>query len=77
MESLEELDEQVVITVIKNFMCDVVEGKTEQSEIQKTIGEVLDAFVETVIRTAMKLPKTKFDLIEPMARIAVPWYTDG
>ena len=77
MENLEESDEHVVITVIENFMCDAVGDTTVQSKIERIIGEVLDAFVETVMRTSMRLPKTKFVLIEPMARIAVPWYTDG
>ena len=76
MENLEESDEHVVITVIENFMCDAVGDTTVQSEIERIIGEVLDAFVETVMRTSMRLPKTKFVLIEPMARTAVPWYTD-
>ena len=77
MENLEESDEHVVITVIENFMCDAVGDTTVQSKIERIIGEVLDAFVETVMRTSMRLPKTKFVLIEPMARTAVPWYTDG
>ena len=76
MENLEESDEHVVITVIENFMYDAVGDTTVQSEIERIIGEVLDAFVETVMRTSMRLPKTKFVLIEPMARTAVPWYTD-
>ena len=77
MENLEESDEHVVITVIENFMCDAVGDKTDQSEIETIIGEVLDAFVETVKKTSLRLPKTKFVMIEPMSRLAVQWYTDG
>ena len=77
MENLEETDEHVIISVIENFMCEAVGNKTEKREIEEIVGGILDGFVETVKKTSIKLPKTKFVYIEPMERPAVPWYTKG
>ena len=77
MEELEETDERILITVIENFICDTVGEESEKQRIEKKIDESLSEFVEILGVTAKKLPRSRLVVIEPMARPAVQWYTEG
>ena len=77
MEELDETDERILITVIENFICDAVGEESEKQCIEKKIDESLSEFVEILGVTAKKLPRSRLVVIEPMARPAVQWYTEG
>ena len=74
---LEEGDEKVIVSVIENFLCDRAKGKVTKGDIEQAVGETLETFTELVKEAATRLPQTKFVFVEPMARVAVPWYTAG
>ena len=77
MEELEETDEKILISVIENFICDKVGQEQVKEQIETKIDEALKEFVEVLGETVKRLPKSRFVVIEPMARPAVQWYTEG
>ena len=45
-------------------------------QVQVGVNKVLTDFFEVVKTTAVRLPETRFVLVEPMQRPAVEWYQD-
>ena len=46
-------------------------------QVQVGVNKALTEFFEVVKTTAVRLPETRFVLVEPMQRPAVEWYQDG
>jgi hypothetical protein len=47
------------------------------SQVQVGVNKTLTDFFEVVRATAVRLPETRFVLVEPMQRPAVEWYQEG
>ena len=55
MNELDEDDKGVVISVIENFVCEMVGEAKEEEEIEARIKKALDEFIEVLKETATKL----------------------
>ena len=77
MEELEETDEKIVISVVENFLCDMVGTETEKEKIESGVNSTLKEFVATLELAGRRLPNSRLVVIEPMERPAVKWYTEG
>ena len=76
MNKLDEDDKGVVISVIENFVCEMVGEAKEEEEIEARIKKALDEFIEVLKETATKLKMSKFVVVEPMKRPGVKWYNN-
>ena len=76
MNELDEDDKGVVISVIENFVCEMVGEAKEEEEIEARIKKALDEFIGVVKETATKLKMSKFVVVEPMKRPGVKWYNN-
>jgi hypothetical protein len=77
MDDLEKFDKSVLISVIENFVCDEVGGSNEKEVIEEGVKSILVAFVETIKVAAIRLPETRFVMVEPMERPGVKWYSEA
>ena len=70
--------EKVIISVIENFVSDAVGSleKKEKVDIEKAIDATMKEYLSIVQKAADRIPNTKFALVEPMRRPALPWYED-
>ena len=75
MEELEEVNTEVIISVIENFFCNVVGETREENQIDVKIEEVMTDFLTVVKVTADRLSGTRFALGQPIRRPRDLWYT--
>ena len=66
--------EKVIITVVENFLSDAIGDLREKPEIEKAIDASMKEYLSIVQEAADRIPNTKFALVEPMRRPALPWY---
>ena len=59
MEELDDGDNEVMISVIENFICDEVNGEKEEKRIDEKVKKAIDAFLRVVQVTAERLKKNK------------------
>jgi hypothetical protein len=63
-------EKEVIISVIENFLCDAVrpvqDPTTEQMDY--IIERVIDDYISIIKKAALRLPKTKFALAQPLLR---------
>ena len=80
MAKLQEKDKRVLITVIENFICDKVHHhllmEVDGGEEEDNIKAAIEEFEEEVKKTALRLPRTRFVLVQPIRRPSVDWYTE-
>ncbi len=71
-------EREVIISVIENFLCDAVRPINDPTsgQIDTVIEGVIDDFVGVVKKAAIRLPKTKFALAQPILRPAHKWYME-
>jgi hypothetical protein len=74
MEGMVADNKNVLISVIENFVVDAVGGDSTRPEV--AIDECIKGFLATTLEAAVKFPKTKFGIVLPLRRPAVPWYND-
>ena len=74
MDSLDKINDTVLISVIENFVADAVGADTVEPEA--TIDKCIKDFLTTVLSAALRLPATRFGLVMPLKRPALPWYQD-
>ena len=75
MEELEEVNTEVIISVIENFFCNMVGETREENLIDVKIEEVMTDFLTVVKVTADRLSGTRFALGQPIRRPRDLWYT--
>ena len=75
MEELDEDENEVMISVIENFICDEVDGEKEEKRIDEKVKKAIDTFLRVVQVTSERLKKTKFAVCQPILRPRVGWYT--
>jgi hypothetical protein len=75
MEELDESENEVMISVIENFICDEVDGEKEEKRIDEKVKKAIDTFLRVVQVTSERLKKTKFAVCQPILRPRVGWYT--
>ena len=76
MSELDDDDRGIVISVIENFVCDMVGEAKEEKVIEARMTKALEEFVEVLKETATNLKRSKFVVVEPMKRPGVKWYND-
>ena len=76
MSELDEDDRGIIISVIENFVCEMVGEAKEEKEIEARVMKALEEFIEVLNETATKLKNSKFVVVEPMKRPGVKWYND-
>ena len=75
MEELEEVNTEIIISVIENFFCDAVGETREEKLIDDKIEEVMSDFLTVVKVTAERLSGSRFALGQPIRRPRDAWYT--
>ena len=78
MDNLQVTDKRVLITVIENFICDKhLEMAESGGSCEDSIKMAIEDFGDEVKKTALRLPKSRFVLVQPIRRPAVEWYTEN
>jgi len=67
-------NKNVLISVIENFVVDAVGTSTATPEAK--IDSIIKDFLTITLETAARFPATKFGIVMPLLRPAVPWYND-
>ena len=75
MEELEEVNKEIIISVIENFFCDAVGETRDEKLIDGKIEEVMVDFLMVVKVTAERLDGSRFALSQPIRRPRDSWYT--
>ena len=75
MEELDDGYNEVMISVIENFICDEVDGEKEEKRIDEKVKKAIDTFLRVVQVTAERLKKSKFAVCLPILRPRINWYT--
>ena len=76
MEELEEVNKEIIISVIENFFCDSVGVARDEKVIDEKIEEVLKDFLTVIKVTAERLSGSRFALGQPIRRPRNEWYTE-
>jgi hypothetical protein len=71
----ESTDKSFVISVVENFLCNRV--KSDEDDIAQIVEEVSSDFLETVRKTAIRLPDSRFAVVMPLQRPALDWYQNN
>jgi hypothetical protein len=71
----ESTDKSFVISVVENFLCNRV--KSDEDDIAQIVEEVSSDFLETVRKTAICLPDSRFAVVMPLQRPALDWYQNN
>jgi len=74
MQTLSSDSTSVLISVFENFMVDAVGADTVEPE--STIDRCIKDFLGTILSAAVRMPNTKFGIVMPMGRPALPWYQE-
>jgi hypothetical protein len=74
MGGLVEDNKNVVISVIENFIVDAVGTGTSKPE--GAIDSCIKEFLTTTLEAAVRFPNSKFAVVMPLTRPAIPWYND-
>ena len=73
MEELEEVNKEIIISVIENFFCDSVGVARDEKVIDEKIEEVLKDFLTVIKVTAERLSGSRFALGQPIRRPRNEW----
>ena len=76
MEELEEVNKEIIISVIENFFCDSVGVARDEKVIDEKIEEVMKDFLTVIKVTAERLSGSRFALGQPIRRPRNEWYTE-
>ena len=74
MDTIDSTKKAVLISVFENFVVDAVGADVIQPE--RLIDDCAKEFLSTILKTATRLPTTKFGIVMPLHRPAVKWYQD-
>ena len=66
--------EKVIVSVVENFLSDAVGDLKVKEDIEKAIDVAMKDYLAIIQVAADRIPNTKFALVEPMRRPALPWY---
>ena len=75
MDSLEEEEKEVIVSVIENFFCDAVGDLNDEKQIDAKIEEVMTEFLKVIKVAAVRLNGSKFAISQPIRRPRDKWYT--
>jgi hypothetical protein len=69
---------EIIITVIKNFVCDAVKGIWDPTQdlIDNSIDRAVKDFMDDMIRVASRLLAVMFALAQPIPRPIYDWYME-
>ena len=77
MDDIRE-EKEVIIAVIENFLCDSVRDLQESTPdlIDNAIKATITDFMKVIHKTATKLPRSRFALVQPIKRPRHEWYEE-
>ena len=74
MMNLEDDDKEVIVSVMENFLSSAArDEQTEEGQLEK-MGETMDTFLKIVSAAAVRMPATKFSIVDPINRPKFKWY---
>jgi hypothetical protein len=76
MDALEVDDKEIVIYVIKNFICDAVREVVDERVTNENCEKVIKTFMSTLKDATERLPESRFALARPMMRPGNAWYSE-
>jgi hypothetical protein len=69
-------EKDVVISVLKNFICDAEKGVADEATANGLCRKNLKAFIKSLNDTLDRLPESRFALTEPIVRPGKTWYAE-
>jgi hypothetical protein len=76
VENLEAEENEVIISVLENFLERSVGAERSEEGIWLRSGETLQAFTQIIKEASTRLPNTKFVLADPITRPKLAWYQE-
>jgi hypothetical protein len=74
MMNLEDDDKKVIVSVMENFLSSAAKDEqSEEGQLEK-MGETMDTFLKIVSAAAVRMPATKFSIVDPINRPKFKWY---
>ena len=74
MAGLEESDEEIIVSVIENFVEKAGRGIDDPDKKERSIEEAMDRYIKIIKEAASRLSKSRMVIIEPILRPSVDWY---
>jgi ketopantoate reductase len=75
LDNLEIWKKQVVISVIENFLCDVVgSDPQEEDKLNEIIERVIKEFAEVIGTAGKRFVESRFVVVKPIQRPRDKWY---
>ena len=76
LDGIEDVKGGVTISVIENFVCKAAHQMEPEEEKLNAIKTVIVEYLNLIQEYALKNPRQKFALVNPMMRPKEKWYTD-
>ena len=76
MDELEDTKGGVTISVIENFVCRATRAVKNEAK-EEASKEVIKEYISLIKISAIKCPKLKFAIVQPMQRPLDFWYSDN
>jgi len=74
MDDLEACDNEILISVVENFVDKAAKGVKDDKQRLDLIEAVVKVYVGHVEAAAKKNPESRFVLVDPILRPKLPWY---
>jgi hypothetical protein len=75
MMNLEDDDKEVIISVMENFVSSAARDETTEEGHLTKMGETMDTFLKVIQSVAVRMPVTKFSVVDPINRPKFDWYS--
>jgi hypothetical protein len=76
MGCIDSKEKQIVISVVENILVNAVRGVPDEKFDEVICNTMKDFFI--VLQTAAEgSPGTKFAMVKPILRPAIPWYNEN
>jgi hypothetical protein len=75
MMNLEDDDKEVIVSVMENFVSSAARDETTEEGQLTQMGKMMNNFLGIFQATAVRMPATKFSIVDPISRPKFAWYT--
>ena len=69
--------EEIIISVMENFLSDAIEKEQSMEKFGETIDQTIKQYLGTINEAVKKLPLTKFAIVKPTLRPKHQWYMEN